>query len=221
MLFFSDHYLSHTTAPLSTEPHIPNISTPEGLRAVLSLCNFTELANILNKKTYYDGIPLRERLQLVAGRQASRRLVAWMDTFFRTATNDVGDEISIFDIHLQWLASQTASLWRHSQAVATESKEAFIVEHDDGSAIDHLKLSIADFAAQTPHFQSLFNKATGESYDYPGKLFTVVPNVSSVNSESFERVWYICSNAFASSSPRTSPTYAFHFSLVFSVLTQN
>lgn len=62
--------------------HLPDLSTMDGVLAVLSLINLAELANVLHPDTYKAGVKPEERLFLIHVRKQARHLMQWLDSHY-------------------------------------------------------------------------------------------------------------------------------------------
>lgn len=74
------------TGPLeSPVPHVPDVSTFDGIHDLFSVCNIVEMANILHPGTYSEeGLRVSERQEMIRGRALSRAIVAWVISNYET-----------------------------------------------------------------------------------------------------------------------------------------
>jgi hypothetical protein len=110
MPFCHQDDLSHPfyfTGPLeSAVPHVPDVSTFDGIHDLFSLCNLVEMANILHPETYNDeGLRVSERQEMIRGRALSRAIVAWVISNYET------EEVSTESFYWKYLAYQARAIW--------------------------------------------------------------------------------------------------------------
>jgi hypothetical protein len=98
--------LFYFTGPLeSPVPHVPDVSTFDGIHDLFSLCNIVEMANIVHPDTYSDeGLPASERLEMIRGRSLSRAIVSWVISNYET------EEVSMESFYWKYLAYQARAV---------------------------------------------------------------------------------------------------------------
>lgn len=80
----------------SHSPHIPSLSTSEGVLDMFSICILTELSNVLSLQTYSEqGMSVSDREHCVQARQRSRDLLDWFFSTYELIRPGVGSPVVI------------------------------------------------------------------------------------------------------------------------------
>ncbi|TEB24059.1 hypothetical protein FA13DRAFT_1797596 [Coprinellus micaceus] len=105
MVYTTGLYFSRRTSDECA--HTPDLSTPEGLENLLSLCNLMELGNILAGDDYtHDGaISESERQDIIEARRLCRRMVDWVRRHFIIIDQLTKQEQSLYgEVWMPYLA---------------------------------------------------------------------------------------------------------------------
>ena len=115
--------LFYFTGPLATpDPHVPDVSTFDGIYDIFSLCNLVEMANILHPGTYSDeGLRAPERLEMIRGRALSRAVVAWVISNYETEDS----EVTIESFYWKYLAYQARAVCKAKEFCDSNNVFAF------------------------------------------------------------------------------------------------
>jgi hypothetical protein len=79
-------YIRYSQEPIfdtSSFPHVPDVTTENGLKDLMAIANILELATVLDRRSYISpGVHWMERVEMGSGRSMSRRLLAIIGQHF-------------------------------------------------------------------------------------------------------------------------------------------
>ena len=150
-------------------PHVPDLSTFEGIHDLFTLCNVIELANAAHPDTYEPpGIPAPDRMLMLHARKQSREIVTWV-----VANYEFEGQHSIDWFYWRYLAYQSRALCRAKDFA--ESKGTFSSNQEPiaEKVRRHVKNSFKDVIEFWPHWDD-FSKCEPRTFAWPSRLRYVV-----------------------------------------------
>ncbi|TFK62552.1 hypothetical protein BDN72DRAFT_848528 [Pluteus cervinus] len=123
IFLWNDHYINLSTPKT---PHIPDVRTLEGVKQLLCLCNFRELANICHEASYLSSdfsqsLTSDQRHSFIQSRKESQQLKAWFCSKFTLTPSNGSQRLSTKTIALRYLAGQVKALL-HQTEMQSSSK---------------------------------------------------------------------------------------------------
>ncbi|TFK64375.1 hypothetical protein BDN72DRAFT_901617 [Pluteus cervinus] len=112
LFLWKNHFMHHLTPKTQ---HIPDLETLEGLRQLLCLCCYRELAYICTEDSYTypdlsKGLHSTQRRSFIDARNVSRELIEWFDNNFTLELSEGGQRITLLTVATKYLAGVVKAL---------------------------------------------------------------------------------------------------------------
>jgi hypothetical protein len=136
MAMWHIRYEQDSALDVASEPHVPNITTVSGLMDIMAIGNLLELAQVIDRRWYGDGIDPAEGTEMAIARWRYRKL----QTYFakRYVVEVGGNSISPLSIFRRSLVEFAAAV------IVYKQKKSDVAPEELGGKADELRANMND-----------------------------------------------------------------------------